>query len=600
MAPDAEATDRDPAIRRTENGVGVAVAGAPGLGPKPPSGSGEPPGVGVRVGSGGGIGAGVAAGVAVGIGVPVGIGVAVGADVGVASMLALGLVLGLGLRLGSTLGVGDPSVPGSDGPPLGAAAAIGPVGSVGIARRPNHATPATIARTMANSDRASGRLSVEGSGTVARTIPLGRRGYHPSVTQRPVIDAPQLLRSVGLLADGPGQWGRPIAASGPGVFIIELAAPLAAPPIELTRVGKWIERVETLRLDGERPTSRALATRLGSFWLADQTVLYIGSSDVSVARRVTAMARTELGDRRPYAGGHWLKVLRGLETTRIWWAATTATEEYEDALFDAFAAAVDDDARATLPDRNVVLPFANLRRGDGRRKATGLSGSLVAEPVEPPAPPTRIVELPDGDAEGARGEPPPPRKRSAARPSARPVARPATSAIGSETSASGSNANRRAAGPGPDADGLTADGAARLRAELEHLTTVKRPEVVARIRTAKEHGDLKENAEYHAAREEQSFLEGRVQALESRLRTAVIVDAPGGGSRVGLGSRVTVEVEGETIDYTIVGASESDPTAGRISSASPVGRALVGRDVGDVIGVRTPAGEREYRIVRIA
>ncbi|MEA2610832.1 MAG: hypothetical protein QOG32_558, partial [Chloroflexota bacterium] len=112
------------------------------------------------------------------------------------------------------------------------------------------------------------------------------------------------------MADGPMVWGRPVPAQGPGIFVIESPAPLAAAPIELTRVGKWIERVETLRLDGERPTSRALAARLGSFWLPSQTVLYIGSSDVSIARRVAAIARTELGDRRPAAGGHWLKTLR--------------------------------------------------------------------------------------------------------------------------------------------------------------------------------------------------------------------------------------------------------------------------------------------------
>ena len=146
---------------------------------------------------------------------------------------------------------------------------------------------------------------------------------------------------------------------------------------------------------------------------------------------------------------------------------------------------------------------------------------------------------------------------------------------------------------------LTVEGAVRLRAELEELTRVRRPEVIARIRTAKEHGDLKENAEYHAAREEQSFLEGRIQALEARLRTALIVDAPLAGSRAGLGSKVTVEHDGETVTYTIVGASESDPTSGRISSSSPVGRALVGHDVGDEVIVRTPAGDRPYRIVAI-
>jgi transcription elongation factor GreA len=151
----------------------------------------------------------------------------------------------------------------------------------------------------------------------------------------------------------------------------------------------------------------------------------------------------------------------------------------------------------------------------------------------------------------------------------------------------------------PDTEAMTVEGAARLRAELEELTRVKRPEVIARIRSAKELGDLKENADYSAAREEQSFLEGRVQAIEARLRTAVIVEAPAAGSRVGLGSVVTVEMEGDTVQYTIVGSSESDVSAGRISSSSPVGRALVGREAGDEIIVQTPAGPRTYQLVAV-
>ena len=81
------------------------------------------------------------------------------------------------------------------------------------------------------------------------------------------------------MADGPAVWGRPVPAQGPGVFVIELPAPRATAPIELTRVGKWIERVDGLRLDGERPTSRALAARLASFWLPSQTVLYVGATE---------------------------------------------------------------------------------------------------------------------------------------------------------------------------------------------------------------------------------------------------------------------------------------------------------------------------------
>ena len=193
-----------------------------------------------------------------------------------------------------------------------------------------------------------------------------------------------------------------------------------------------------------------------------------------------------------------------------------------------------------------------------------------------------MKRVPDGDAEGARGEPPAAKRRPAAPRApraARATPKPAATAVVGD-------APRPAAADVPDAVALTAEGDARLRAELDELTRVKRPQVIARIRTAKEHGDLKENAEYHAAREEQSFLEGRVQAIEARLRSAVIVDAPAAGSRVGLGSMVTVDDDGETFTYTIVGADESDPTRGRISSSSPVGRALVGRDTGDFVAGR--------------
>jgi len=391
------------------------------------------------------------------------------------------------------------------------------------------------------------------------------------------------------MADGPAVWGRPVQAQGPGVFVVEAPALLASAPIELTRVGKWIERVEGLRLDGEVPTSKALAARLGSFWLPSQTVLYIGASDASVARRVAAMAKTELGDRRPAAGGHWLKTLRSLDGLKVWWAATAATEEYEDALLVAFAAGVPEADLAALPDRSVVLPWANLRRPTGERKATGLKGALIPEPVVVPLPPTRVVRVADGDADGARGEPPAPKRRPVAPRAPRAAKAPAASAA-------------IAAPPAPvvAAEALTPDGEARLRAELDELTRIKRPQVIARIRTAKEHGDLKENSEYHAAREEQSFLEGRIQAIEARLRSAVIVEAPAAGSRVGLGSVVTLDDDGETVAYTIVGADESDPPRGRISSSSPVGRALVGRDKGDYVVVVTPAGERRYRILGIA
>ena len=400
-------------------------------------------------------------------------------------------------------------------------------------------------------------------------------------------NAASLFRAVGLMADGPSRWGRPVAAAGPGVFIIELPGPLASAPIEMTRVGKWIERVATLRLDDERPTSKALAARLASFWLPSRSILYVGASEVSVGRRVSAIARTELGDRKPYSGGHWLKTLRSLDDLRVWWAATAATQEYEDALLTAFAERVPEADLSGYPGREIILPWANLRRPTGERKSTGLRGSLLVEPVKEPLPPTKVVQVPDGDAEGARGEPPVSKRRATTRRAARPASVEVAPA-----------AEERP--PALVAEALTAEGAERLRAELDELTRVKRPQVIARIRTAKEHGDLKENSDYHAAREEQSFLEGRVQAIEARLRSAVIVAAPAAGSRIGLGSVVTVDDDGDTVTYTIVGADESEPARGRISSSSPVGRAFVGREIGDFVVVKTPAGERAYRIIDVA
>ena len=126
-------------------------------------------------------------------------------------------------------------------------------------------------------------------------------------------------------------------------------------------------------MDGERPTSRALAARLHDFWLPGQTVVYVGMTPASIGGRVGAFYRTPLGDRKPHSGGQWLQTLRGLDRARVWWAVTDAPEEYEDALFNAFAAAVDTSPAAAprLPDRAVVLPFANLQTATGVRKALG-------------------------------------------------------------------------------------------------------------------------------------------------------------------------------------------------------------------------------------
>jgi transcription elongation factor GreA len=137
-----------------------------------------------------------------------------------------------------------------------------------------------------------------------------------------------------------------------------------------------------------------------------------------------------------------------------------------------------------------------------------------------------------------------------------------------------------------------------MQAELERLRSVERPAVVARIVHARELGDLRENADYEAARREQSFLEGRIQELERRLRTAVVIRPPARGG-VALGSTVRYELDGEPGELTIVGSAEADPGRGRVSSASPVGRALMGRRAGDVIEVVTPSRRLRYRVLEV-
>lgn len=150
---------------------------------------------------------------------------------------------------------------------------------------------------------------------------------------------------------------------------------------------------------------------------------------------------------------------------------------------------------------------------------------------------------------------------------------------------------------------MTVRGAERLRAELHELKTVQRPRVIQAIAEAREHGDLKENAEYHAAREQQSFIEGRIAEIEGKLSNAEIIDV----SRLDAGGRVvfgaTVDLidgdSGAEVTYQIVGDDEADIKAGLISVNSPIARALIGREEGDTAIVDAPGGKREYEIVAV-
>jgi len=151
---------------------------------------------------------------------------------------------------------------------------------------------------------------------------------------------------------------------------------------------------------------------------------------------------------------------------------------------------------------------------------------------------------------------------------------------------------------------LTSKGALRLRQELEQLKSVKRPAVIAAIAEARAHGDLKENAEYHAAREQQSFIEGRIKQLESELSHAQIIDI----SQLNVGSKIvfgaTVTLADMTTDeekrYQIVGDLEADIKQGLIAVSSPVARALIGKYEGDSISIAAPGGQREYEVISVA
>ncbi|HEY73549.1 MAG: transcription elongation factor GreA [Chloroflexi bacterium] len=148
---------------------------------------------------------------------------------------------------------------------------------------------------------------------------------------------------------------------------------------------------------------------------------------------------------------------------------------------------------------------------------------------------------------------------------------------------------------------LTAEGVENLRQELDHLTNVKRPALAERLHEAIQQGDLSENADYQIAKEEQGFLEGRIQQIEVMLREAVIIQEDASTDEVALGSRVTVVEEGEEEPETflIVGAAEADPIGGKVSNESPMGLALLGRRAGDTVTVQAPGGDIVFHITVI-
>lgn len=148
---------------------------------------------------------------------------------------------------------------------------------------------------------------------------------------------------------------------------------------------------------------------------------------------------------------------------------------------------------------------------------------------------------------------------------------------------------------------LTQDGAEELQKELDLLVQDRRPALAAKLKEAVAQGDLKENADYHDAKEQQAFVEGRIQYLENVLRSAEIVSNDGKNDTVGIGSHVTLRFEGEDEDetYIIVGAAEANPREGKISHESPIGKALMDRKKGDKVRAQTPSGEVSFKIQKI-
>jgi transcription elongation factor GreA len=150
---------------------------------------------------------------------------------------------------------------------------------------------------------------------------------------------------------------------------------------------------------------------------------------------------------------------------------------------------------------------------------------------------------------------------------------------------------------------LTARGAEKLQDELKELKSVARPRVIKAIAEARAHGDLKENAEYHAARDQQGFIEARIRDIEHKLAHAQVIDVTqlDAGGKVVFGATVELldEESGKEVRYQIVGEDEADIKAGRVSITSPIARALIGKQEGDVVALRTPGGDRSYEILAV-
>ena len=147
---------------------------------------------------------------------------------------------------------------------------------------------------------------------------------------------------------------------------------------------------------------------------------------------------------------------------------------------------------------------------------------------------------------------------------------------------------------------VTPAGYKKYLDELEQLKTVKRREIAERVKAAKEQGDLSENAEYAAAKDEQAYVEGRIEELEQTIKLVTVVEPKEKGGQVSIGSKITVSMGDQTMEYELVSSNESDPASGKISTESAVGTALLGKKKGDRVTVTTPGGDVDYSIKKVS
>ena len=318
-----------------------------------------------------------------------------------------------------------------------------------------------------------------------------------------------LIRSLDLLPDGPSSGARPCPAGPPASSWWRCRPGLDEAPIDIVAVRDWLERVPGLRLDGERPTADAAGRAPGLVLAAPaDRGLRRAHQQVAGRPRRRRCSHTPLGDRKPHPGGHWLWTLadRGQAARLVGRDRRARGVRGRPGRAPSPRTSIADGGRR-LAGFGPILPWANLTSATGDAKRTGITAPSWPRARRPASARQRR----------ARGDAKPPRNAGRAARTRHDDARARAARA------------TRAVRPQPRCRPtmVTAAGLAALQAELEELTTVKRPEVILRVKSARELGDLRENADYEAARNEQSFLEGRIRDLEQMIKTAVVIQTVG-------------------------------------------------------------------------